>query len=235
MCFNIEKGLMEAIAIKFVPEGFKLFPTNNLFTSKKILYTQNINMIIADIFIESKKEINAEFLKWINTTDQKHEYKKIILSNITDEYNIRRLMEMGINSFISKKNQTNIILNKLETEIKKLSANTLELRKHVRVNPDPSENPSVVFYANEDKISGKIVNISMGGVLVKTDEPYQLIAISKLQKIPRMQLTLKNKKVILDAVVIIKKKDLLAMKFSNINEVYKDTLSKYIFNKISKV
>jgi hypothetical protein len=234
LCYNIEKGLMEAIAMRFLPRGFKFYTADNVFDLKKVLFSKGIKLIIVDITSEKNKDdINVQFLKWISGVDQKNEFKKVVISRITDEYSIRRLMELGILAFISKKNQTSVILDKLEAVLEKVNSQISDARKHVRVTPDKSENPSAVFYIGKEKVIGTIINISMGGVLIQVKDDEKLIPLSKDQEIPRVQLSLNNRKIIVNSTVVVKKKNLLALKYSSISETYKEGLSKYIFQKIS--
>jgi len=235
LCYNVEKGLVEAIALKFLPKGFKLTTANNAFELKKAVFSGNIELIIADITADKTKEdIDVEFLKWIHFVDQKNDFKKVILSKITDEYSIRKLMELGIQLFISKKNSTSVIIEKLEQIIDKLDSKIPESRKHVRVTPDDSENPLVVFYVGDTKITGKIANISMGGVLIQVDDAAKIVGVTQDHEVSRIQLSLNNRKIIVNAIVVMKKQNLLALQYSSISETYKEVLSKYIFAKISK-
>ncbi len=236
LCYNIEKGLMEAIAMKLLPNGFHIFHAESIFDLKKILFSKGIRLIIADLTDDKNKdEINIKFLKWLSTIDQKNEMKRIIISSATDEYSVRKLMELGIQSFISKKNPTADIIQKIEAVLNKMNFNMKDGRQHVRVKPEDNENPLVNFYIGSDKISGKIVNISMGGVLVQVKDKAQIIGITKDQEIPRIHLSLNNKKIILNGLVVLKRENLLALKYTSVGEVYRESLSKYIFKKISKV
>ncbi len=234
LCYNIEKGLMESIAMRFLPKGFKFYTSDNVFDLKKILFSKGIRLIVADITSEkSKDDINVQFLKWISSVDQTNEFKKVVISRISDEYSIRRLMELGIQSFISKKNQTSVILDKLEAILEKVNSQVSDSRKHVRVSPTSSENPLAVFYIGKQKLEGRIINISMGGVLIQVSGEEKLLLVDKDEEIPRIQLTLNNRKIIVNALVVVKKKNLLALKYSSISENYREVLSKYIFQKIS--
>lgn len=236
LCYNIEKGLIEAIALKLLPSGFHIFHAESIFDLKKILFSKGIRLIIADLTDDkNKNEINIKFLKWLSTIDQKNEIKRIIISSATDEYSIRKLMEMGIHSFISKKNPTADIIEKIEGIISKMDLNIKDGRQHVRVKPSDDENPLINFYIGSEKITGKIVNISMGGVLVQVPDKAQIIGITKDQEIPRIHLSLSNKKIILNALVVLKRENLLALKYTSVGDLYKESLSKYIFSKISKI
>lgn len=234
MCYKVEKSLVEALALKLIPKGFHVLPAETVFELKKTLYTKNIKLIIADISSDKTKDnIDIEFVKWLRMIDQKNDYKKIIFSSITDEFTIRRLMEMGITSFISKKNPTSTILEKVEAIISKINFDMPEARRYVRVAPDKSENPVAIFYIGDNKITGRIVNISMGGVLVAVQNPSILYHLRKDQELSRIQLSLNHKKIILNALVVLTKHNMLALKFSEMSDNYKESLSKYIFNKIS--
>ncbi len=234
LCYNIEKGLMEAIAMKLLPRGYQLYIANDDFELKKFLYSKGIQLIISDITgKKNKDDINLQFLEWLKNVDENNSFRKIVISGVTDEYSIRRLVDLGITSFISKKNSTQVILERVEVLISKMHLGKPDSRKHVRVTPEESENPSAMFYLGKDKIDATIVNVSMGGVLLKVEGMGNLNQVRKDSILPRLQLTINNKKIIGDTVVVAKKDNFLGLRYSSMNDTYKEALSRYIFSKIS--
>ncbi len=234
LCYNMEDSLTESLAVRLLPQGFTLYPAYDDSDWKRIIRSRRFYIVIADISCgKGREEINIPFLTWLDSVYGDNSLKRVVLSSVADEYNIRRLVEMGITSFVSKKNPTSVIIERVVKCVNKISETIPDSRKHVRVTPDESDNPSAVFYLGNDKITSKVANVSMGGVLLKIEGMGNLNQIKKDSSLSRIQMTLNNKKIISDAIVVAKKDNFLGLRYSSMSDAYKETLSKYIFKKLS--
>ena len=108
-------------------------------------------------------------------------------------------------------------------------------RKHIRVRPDPNELLRLHFklHGQPSLVSGRVVDISVGGVAVELFNPPAPGALAPGTSIPHIQFTLNRKAFAPPGKVILLKEQLLALRFDYLSAAEKSTLSKYVFKRLT--
>ena len=82
-------------------------------------------------------------------------------------------------------------------------------------------------------ISGKVVDISVGGVAVELFNPPAPNVLTPGAAIPSIQFTLNRKSFAPPGKVILLKEQLLALRFDYLSAAEKSALSKYVFKRLT--
>ncbi len=108
-------------------------------------------------------------------------------------------------------------------------------RRHIRVRPDPEELLRLHFRLPGQRglISGRIVDISVGGLAAELFHPPAATAIVPGLRIPSVQFTMAGKQFGPAAVVVLYKQGILALRFLSLPPGEQTALAKYVFKRIS--
>jgi CheY-like chemotaxis protein len=109
-------------------------------------------------------------------------------------------------------------------------------RKYLRVRPDPDELLRVHFRLSGHKgiVSGRIVDISMGGLGVELFNPPPPIRMQPGRMIPSLEFNLGRASVSTPGLLVSSRGKFCAIRFDNMSALVKDTLARFIYRQTSR-
>lgn len=147
---------------------------------------------------------------------------------------VDKMMEYGVIGYLLKPYVQKEIASKLKKVLDRGVDHNAQ-RKHIRVRPDPNELLRLHFKLPRQSslISGRVVDISVGGVAVELFNPPAPGVLTPGTSIPNIQFTLNRKAFAPPGKVILFKEQLLALRFDYLSAIEKSTLSKYVFKRLT--
>jgi len=147
---------------------------------------------------------------------------------------VDKMMEYGVIGYLLKPYVQKEIASKLKKVLDRGVDHNAQ-RKHIRVRPDPNELLRLHFKLPRQSslISGRVVDISVGGVAVELFNPPAPGVLTPGTSIPNIQFTLNRKAFAPPGKVILFKEQLLALRFDYLSATEKSTLSKYVFKRLT--
>lgn len=109
-------------------------------------------------------------------------------------------------------------------------------RRYPRVRPDPNELLRVHFRLSGHKgiVSGRIVDISMGGLSVELFNPPPPIRMQPGRIIPSLEFALGRSTFATPGILVTFRAKFCAIRFDNMSSAAKDTLARYIYRETAK-
>lgn len=196
-----------------------------------ILNKKSINFLFVDL--DFSNNLSFELLKKLKENDKFSSLFIIVTSFNVKEIFLKKLQEYNIVSFIAKPFYKEQIEEKINSIINKVKGHYLR-REHIRIIPENDEFMRASFKLKNNKsISGKLVNLSMGGFALMLYINYNDEELGRGKLIEHINFIADNREIDVDAKIINKKDKLIAFQFTHFyNDSYKN-LSKYIIKKIS--
>jgi len=147
---------------------------------------------------------------------------------------VRKMVEIGVAGYLLKPFSPETAKAKLESILLKLSTHNAN-RKHIRVTPDPDELTRVSFRLRglSQLMSGRIVDISLGGMAIELFNPPADSLFTLGIPIARLDFALAGKALSPSGSVVICRSRVLAVKFETMSAADRQALEKYIFKRIS--
>lgn len=147
---------------------------------------------------------------------------------------VMRMVDLGVAGYLLKPFNPDTAKAKLAAIFSKLATHNSQ-RRHIRIKPSPDELARVSFRVGRSKqlTSGRIVDISLGGMAAELFNPPDNESISQGTSLSRMEISLAGKVLTPSASVVIYKSKVLAVRFEIINPTDKKALERYIFKSIS--
>jgi len=147
---------------------------------------------------------------------------------------VNRLMEYGVIGYLLKPYNEKAITPKLK-KVLALEESHNSQRKHIRVRPDPDELLRLHFKLQgySSLISGKVIDISVGGVAVELFNPPPARILIPGTQIANILFTVNRKLFSPSGKVILYKEQLLALRFDYLSAAEKSALSKYVFKRLT--
>jgi CheY-like chemotaxis protein len=146
---------------------------------------------------------------------------------------VMRMVEQGVVGYLVKPFSAEAAKTKLAAIFSRTTNN--DRRRHVRVKPDPGELVRVSFRLTHPPrlVSGRIVDISLGGLAVELFNPPAPAEMPPGMPLPRLELSLSGRELSPSASVVVFKSNVLALKFETLTPEDKKALERYIFRSIS--
>jgi len=147
---------------------------------------------------------------------------------------VRRMVEIGVAGYLLKPFSAETARPKLEAILSKLSSHNAS-RRHIRVSPDPDELTRVSFRIRgiPQLMSGRIVDVSLGGMAIELFNPPPDNLFTQGIPIPRLEFALAGKALAPPGSVVICKSRVLAVRFETMSASDRQGLERYIFKRIS--
>ncbi len=146
---------------------------------------------------------------------------------------IKKLQIYSVISFLIKPLSQDVVANKINLLLEKFRDH-FPARKHVRITPDVDELLRVNFRLKDKKrLSGKIIDISLGGMAFELYSAYQSTELTKGSLLEHLLFEVHNKQVDSDAKIVNISNTLLAVNFTHFYEKSYEYLVKYIMKKVS--
>lgn len=128
-----------------------------------------------------------ELLKWLRNQEKLKNVSFIMISSERDEKSLRKAVELGADAYLVKPLLMDDLVSKVKEVTSKFDNDKFDRRKHERFKT----HGTVLFTFNSHSCSGRLINISMGGLLGAVDKDAELPRI--LEKV-QVSLELDNKK-----------------------------------------
>jgi hypothetical protein len=143
-------------------------------------------------------------------------------------------MDYGVAGFLLKPYQDKEIYEKLRKLLERCQVPN-DRRRHIRVKPDPDELLRLSFRlpGSPNLISGKIIDISVGGVAVELLNPPEAGLLKPGVQIPGIQFTLEHKQFAPPGKVVLLREKLLALHFDYLTVEERTALARYVFRRIA--
>jgi CheY-like chemotaxis protein len=145
-----------------------------------------------------------------------------------------KMIETGVAGYLLKPFREDTAHAKLAGILDKLQDHNVQ-RRHIRVKPGPDDVIRVHFRlpSISQLISGKIVDISLGGIAMELFNPPDGKAFPVGGRIGKLQFALGPRELSPSALIVMFKGNLLAVRFETLNPQDKTILQRYIFKRIS--
>jgi len=173
VCLVVEgtPAVRESLCYVLLSLGFQGLPAANRQEALDILKRQpDINVAIVDL---DSKEVQGEaLLRDLRASGKPNGPKVIVQSVQSSRELVVKIMEYGVAGFLLKPYQDKEIYEKLRKVLEHCQVPN-DRRRHIRVKPDPDELLRLHFKlsGNPSLISGKIIDISVGGVAIELLNP----------------------------------------------------------------
>jgi c-di-GMP-binding flagellar brake protein YcgR len=147
---------------------------------------------------------------------------------------VMRMVDMGVAGYLLKPFSPDTAKAKLAAIFSKLSTHNSQ-RRHIRVKPDPDDLARVSFRISSSRqlISGRIVDISLGGLAVELFNPPAAETLAPGVPLAKLQFAVSGKELAPSASVVLYKSKVLAVRFETLSPADKKALERYIFKSIS--
>ena len=227
------KTIRESICLILISFGIKGIPAAS---NKEVIsvISQNPQIIGAIIDIDDKELGGTELIK-ILKKDEKTRSLKIIAHTVqTNKKFVLSMIELGVAGYLLKPfNEANAPM-KIKKILDRLETHNVE-RKHIRVKPEQNELLRVHFRIQgyPTLISGKVIDISMGGVAVTLFNPPEEEILKAGTRITQINFTLDSNPLSPSGEIVLLKGKTLALRFLPLNNFDETNLAKYIFRHIS--
>jgi DNA-binding response OmpR family regulator len=145
-----------------------------------------------------------------------------------------RMVDLGVAGYLLKPFDPDQARTKLTSIFSKLATHNSQ-RRHIRVKPNPDELARVSFRLGKSSslVSGRIVDISLGGLAAELFNPPEDNPIVAGTPLSRTEISLAGKVLNPSASTVLYKSNVLAAKFDILNPNDKKALERYIFKSIS--
>jgi len=144
------------------------------------------------------------------------------------------MKELGVIGYLLKPYKDDRAYIKLKNILQNFEGQDSK-RKHIRVKPDPEALLRIHFRITgyPHLISGKIIDISFGGIALELFTPVEEKILKPGVYIHRIEFTLNSKDLSPAGIIVIKREKILAIRFELLSSNDSIILSKYIYKQIS--
>jgi len=195
---------------------------------------KNTEITGAIIDLDSKEVDGIELISELREQEETKHLSIIVHTVQSSKELVNRMMEYGVIGYLLKPFSEKDINSKLQKVLAREKSHNTQ-RKHIRVRPDPDELLRLHFKlpGHPSLISGKVVDISVGGAAVELLNPPAPGVLSPGAHIPSIQFALSHKTFTPPGKVVLLKEQLLALRFDYLNPSEKSALSKYVFKRLT--
>jgi two-component system OmpR family response regulator len=226
-------AIRDSLCYILLSMGIKGLPCGSKEEALKILNDTQEEVVLAIIDIDNKATEGVELIKELKQNPKTKNIKIIVHTIQTNKNAVTKMIELGVIGYLLKPYQESETHNKLNKILKKTIG--IEKRKYIRISPDPEDLLRVHFRIQgyQHLISGKIINLSMGGLAMELYSPVTEELLHQGIHVPAIQFTLGSKEIDPSGVVVIRKDKVVTVIFNVINQKQSLVLAKYIFKRIS--
>ena len=234
--YNLEnaKADSEQLSVVLLSLGIQGVQASNHKEATEALKTHR-EAKICIIDVDDKDSGGIGFLTGLRKREEFRHIKTVVYSFNSSRAFIENLVDLGVCCYLLKPFDQQKAKGKLQSLINRMEEGVSEKRQHIRVTPDPGELLRLHFrisaYAN--LISGRIRNISMGGLAAELLTPVPESVVRTGLTIPSVNFSLSNKPFSPAAQVVLVKEKLIAMRFESLSADEKSLLARYIYRRMS--
>lgn len=228
------KSVRDLLCYILLSFGIKGIPINNYKDALEYL-KNNKDISGAIVDIDNKDVEGIKLVKYLRENDDTKEIKVIVHTIKTSKDFVLKMAELGIVGYLLKPFEEKQTYEKLKKILSNLEDH-YTARKHIRVKPEPDEILELHFRipGYQKLISGKIIDISMGGVAVELFNLPENQLLEKGVKISTLNFVLASRQLSPSGEVVLKKGNLLAIKFTEMSIEDKNKLARFIFKRVSQ-
>ena len=235
VCLVVEgtPAVRESLCYILLSLGVKGLPAANRQEALEVLKDQpEVSLAIVDL--DARDVQGEDLLRDLRAAERPGGLKVVVQSVQSSREMVVRMMEYGVVGFLLKPYQEKEAYAKLRTVLERCQVQN-DRRRHIRVRPDPDELLRLSFKlpGQSSLISGKIVDISVGGVAVELLNPPEPGALKPGLQIPGIQFTLGGKQFAPPGKVVLLREQLLALHFEFLTVAEKTALARYVFKRIA--
>jgi len=227
------QSIRESLCYVLLSLGIKGIPVS---TKQEALETLQSNEAVGGAVIDlDSREVDGVNLIAELRAKESTQHLSIIAHGVQSSKElVNRMMESGVIGYLLKPYNEKDASQKLKKVLAR-GENHNTQRKHIRVRPDPDELLRLHFKlpGNPSLISGKVVDISVGGVAVELFNPPSPGVLVPGTQIPNIQFTVNRKAFSPPGKVILFKEQLLALRFDYLKPEERSALSKYVFKRLT--
>ncbi len=227
------QSIRESLCYVLLSLGIKGIPVSN---KQEALETLQSNEAVggAIIDLDSREMDGVNLIAELREKESTQHLSIIAHSVQSSKELVNKMMESGVIGYLLKPYNGKDASQKLKKVLAR-GNNHHTQRKHIRVRPDPDELLRLHFKlpGNPSLISGKVVDISVGGVAVELFNPPSPGVLVPGTQIPNIQFTVNRKAFSPPGKVILFKEQLLALRFDYLNPGERSALSKYVFKRLT--
>jgi len=213
--------------------GIKGLPASNRLEALDILGSQaDAEGAIVDI--DTREVEGTELVRQMRESQSLQKVKVIVHTVRSGKELVGQMVEAGVAGYLLKPYKEDQIYAKLKKVLDRTLSHDSQ-RKHIRVKPDPDELLRLHFRLPglPGMVSGRVVDISVGGVAVDLFNPPPQEALKAMTQIPSIQFTLLRKQFAPPGKVVLFRENLLALHFDFLTNAEKTALARYVFNRIA--
>ena len=235
VCLVVEgtPAVRESLCYVLLSLGIKGVPAANRQEALDTLKSQpDINVAIVDL---DSKEVQGEALLGdLREACQPGRLQVIVQSVLSNRELVVRVMEYGVAGYLVKPYQDKELYDKLKKVLERCQVPN-ERRRHIRVRPDPDELLRLHFKlpSKPGMISGKIIDISVGGVAIELLNSPEPGLLKPGLQIPALQFTLDRRQFAPPGKIVLFREKLLALHFDYLTIAEKTSLARYVFKRIA--
>ena len=235
VCLVVEgtPAVRESLCYVLLSLGIKGIPAANRQEALDTLKSQpDISVAIVDL---DSKEVQGEaLLSDLREVCPQGRPQVIVQSVQSNRELVVRVMEYGVSGYLVKPYQDKELYEKLKKVLERCHVPN-ERRRHIRVRPDPDELLRLNFKlpSKPGMISGKIIDISVGGVAIELLNPPEPGLLKPGVQIPALQFTLDRRQFAPPGKVVLFREKLLALHFDYLTIAEKTSLARYVFKRIA--
>jgi CheY-like chemotaxis protein len=226
-------NIRESLCYVLLSLGVKGVPVAN---KQEALQALQNNKEIGGVLIDldSKEVDGANLIAELRAQESTQHLTVIVHTVQSSKELVDKMMEFGVIGYLLKPYVEKEASSKLKKVLARGEDHNTQ-RKHIRVRPDPNELLRLHFKlpGQPSLVSGRVVDISVGGVAVELFNPPAPGALAPGTSIPHIQFTLNRKAFAPPGKVILFKEQLLALRFDYLSAAEKSTLSKYVFKRLT--
>jgi CheY-like chemotaxis protein len=184
--------------------------------------------------IDNKDVEGLQLITDLKQADATRGMSVIVHTIQTNKDVVMRMVDLGVAGYLLKPFDPDTAKTKLAAIFSKLATHNSQ-RRHIRIKPSADELARVSFRLGRSTqlTSGRIVDISLGGMAAELFNPPDGDSISVGTPLSRMEISLAGKVLTPSASVVMYKARVLAVRFEIINPADKKSLERYIFKSIS--
>jgi len=188
----------------------------------------------AIVDIDNRDVDGVALIEELKTAEATKGMSVIVHTVQTSKDVVMRMVDLGVAGYLLKPFDPDSAKAKLTTIFAKLATHNSQ-RRHIRVRPDPDELARVSFRMGKPPalLSGRIVDISLGGFAAELFNPPETNLPGPGAPLSRIEISLAGKVLTPSASTVLYKSRVLATKFDILNPADKRTLERYIFKRIS--
>ncbi len=227
------QAVREALCYALLSFGIKGLPVASRRDALEAIKTQEgIEGAIVDI--DNRDVDGIQLIDDLKAAEATRGIAVIVHTIQTRKEFVRKMVEIGVAGYLLKPFSPETAKPKLEAILSKLSTHNAS-RRHIRLSPDPDELTRVSFRVPgiTSLMSGRIIDISLGGIAIELFNPPENNLFTRGIPISRLDFALAGKPLAPAGSVVICKSRVLAVRFDSMSASDRQVLERYIFKRIS--